>query len=81
MGPTLYPSSCYFDACIKGMVDDLASGQTFELGPHKGTAFAWLHMLELDNGVEVVVELDTQPIPEIASSSHFCNDELLIMSQ
>ena len=71
MGPALYPSSIYFDTCIEGMVNDFARGQALEFGPYKGPPFTWLHVLELDDGVKVVVELNAQPLAEIASSSHF----------
>ena len=71
MRPAFYSGRCYFGACIKGIVNDLARGQAFELGPYEGSSFAWLHVLELDDGVKGVVELNAQSVLKITRSSSY----------
>lgn len=68
--PALYARDVYFDACVESIVDDFACCKAFELGTHKGTTFARLYVLKLNNGVKILVKLDAQSVSEVTGIGH-----------
>jgi hypothetical protein len=68
--PSLNPGNRNLDPGGKGIFDDLAGGQAFELGADKSRTFAGFYMLELNDGVKTIVVFNAKTISEICGSSH-----------
>src|SRR5450759_2442388 len=69
-GPLVDVGRVDLGPCIEGLVDDLAGQDRLELGPHEGRALAWLDMLELDDGPELVADVEDHAVLEVVGRSH-----------
>jgi hypothetical protein len=57
-------------AGVERLVDDLAREHRLELGAHEGGALARLHVLELDDGPELPLEVEHHAVLEVIGRSH-----------
>src|SRR5450759_417411 len=55
---------------VEGLVDHLAGQDRLELGPHEGRTLPWLDMLELDDGPELVADVEDHAVLEVVGRSH-----------
>src|SRR5699024_636493 len=58
------------DTGVPGLVDGLAGDDVLELGAHEGWALARLHVLELDDLLQLAVDLEDKAVLEISGGCH-----------
>ena len=62
-----------FGARVEGVVHHAAGADVLELGAHERTALAGLHMLELNDGPQLVVVIDAHAVLEVGGGDcHAC---------
>jgi len=68
--PSFDPDNIDLDPGDERVLKDAAVAQVLYFGTDKSPSFAWLYMLKLDDRPEVIIEFDTQSVPEISGSWH-----------
>ena len=57
-------------ARVEGLVDDLAARHVLELGAHERATLARLHVLKLDDGPELTVEVQHTAVLDVVGGRH-----------
>ena len=66
------PSRSRPSSGVERLVDDLAGQHVLELGAHEGAALAGLDVLEPDDGPQLSVEVEHQPVLQVVGGGHGC---------